>query len=233
MDLSQLGTCKTLTIAKDDTVLLDGGGDSASIEERCESIRDAIELSTSEYEKDKLKERLAKLSGGVAVIKVGGASEVEVNEVKDRLNDALNATQAALEEGIVPGGGVALLLAGKKLETLKLDNFDQQVGVDTIKAAIRQPCIQIAQNAGEEGAVVVQNLLTGDESSKGFNAATGQYVDMIATGIIDPTKVVRTALADAASVASLMTTTETCIAEEMDKEETGRPMSPYEQAGLR
>merc|ERR1719161_58057 len=132
--------------------MLEGGGSASSIEERCEGIRDAIDSTTSEYEKDKLKERLAKLSGGVAVLKVGGASEIEVNEVKDRLNDALNATKAALEEGIVPGGGTALLLSSKKLDELKLDNLDQQVGVDAIKAALKQPTIQIAQNAGEEGA---------------------------------------------------------------------------------
>jgi chaperonin GroEL len=142
--------------------MLDGAGSPAAIEERCETIRDAIEASTSEYEKDKMKERLAKLSGGVAVIKVGGASEVEVGEVKDRLNDALNATKAALEEGIVPGGGTALLYASAKLEDLKLDNLDQQVGVDAIKAALKQPCIQFAQNAGEVGAVVVQSLLYGE-----------------------------------------------------------------------
>merc|ERR1719401_1634282 len=147
VQINQLGTVGSATITKDDTVLLDGSGAKAAIDERSEAIRDAIELSTSEYEKDKLKERLAKLSGGVAVIKVGGASEVEVNEVKDRLNDALCATKAALEEGIVPGGGTALLRASMKLEALKVQNFDQQVGVDTIKAALKQPCIQIAENA--------------------------------------------------------------------------------------
>merc|ERR1719235_1322798 len=231
--VDHLGTAKTVTIAKDDTVILDGAGTKDSIEERCEAIRDSIEATSSEYEKDKLKERLAKLSGGVAVIKVGGASEVEVNEVKDRLNDALCATRAALEEGIVPGGGVALLLATKKLDGLKLESFDQQVGVDTIKAAIKQPCIQIAQNAGEEGAVVVRNVLKAEGASHGFNAASGEYVDMVKAGIIDPTKVVRTALADAASVASLMTTTEACIADDITKEEGQRPLSPYEQAGLR
>merc|ERR1719401_3003826 len=153
LQITQLGTVGSATITKDDTVLLDGSGNKGAIDERCEAIRDAIELSTSEYEKDKLKERLAKLSGGVAVIKVGGASEVEVNEVKDRLNDALCATKAALEEGIVPGGGTALMRASMKLDELKLDNLDQQVGVDAIKAALRQPCIQIAENAGAEGAV--------------------------------------------------------------------------------
>jgi chaperonin GroEL len=232
--MEQLGTCASVTIAKDDTIMLDGAGPADAIEERCEMIRDAIEASTSEYEKDKMKERLAKLSGGVAVIKVGGASEIEVGEVKDRLNDALNATQAALEEGIVPGGGTALLYAGLKLQDLKLDNLDQQVGVDAIKVALRQPCIQIAANAGEEGAVVVQNLLQNPTTSMGFNAQTGEYVDMIKAGIIDPTKVVRTALSDAASVASLMTTTEAIIADEVEPPKDGeRKPSPYEQAGMR
>jgi len=216
IQVSMLGTAKTVTIAKDDTVLLDGMGDKAAIEERCGQIRDAIENTTSEYEKDKLKERLAKLSGGVAVIKVGGASEVEVNEIKDRLNDALNATKAALEEGIVPGGGAALLRATAKLQGLKLDNLDQQVGVDAIKAALKQPCIQIATNAGEEGAVVVQTLMKSDNPLLGFDAQSGEYVDMIKAGIIDPTKVVRTALADAASVATLMTTTEAIVADEIE-----------------
>jgi len=233
LQITQLGSVKTATITKDDTVLLDGTGDKAKINERCEQIRDAIENTTSEYEKDKLKERLAKLAGGVAVIKVGGASEVEVNEVKDRLNDALCATKAALEEGIVPGGGTALLYAARKLDSLKLDNLDQQVGVDAIKAALSQPCVQIAKNAGEEGAVVVQTLLKDMVLSQGFNAQTGQYVDMIKEGIIDPTKVVRTALADAASVASLMTTTEAVIAEEVETKDGERKLSPYEQAGLR
>jgi chaperonin GroEL len=230
--IEQLGSVKTLTIGKDDTIMLDGAGSPEAIEERCESIRDSIEASTSEYEKDKMKERLAKLSGGVAVIKVGGASEVEVGEVKDRLNDALNATKAALEEGIVPGGGTALLYASAKLGDLKLDNLDQQVGVDAIKAALKQPCIQIAKNAGEEGAVVVQTILKGESRSLGFNAQTGEYVDMVKAGIIDPTKVVRTALSDAASVASLMTTTEAIIAEEVEKSADTK-LNPYEQAGMR
>jgi chaperonin GroEL len=227
--LEQLGSAKTVTIAKDDTVMLGGAGSKAAIEDRCEAIRDSIEGSTSEYEKDKMKERLAKLSGGVAVIKVGGSSEIEVNEVKDRLNDALNATKAALEEGIVPGGGTALLNAARELEDLKLDSLDQQVGVDAIKAAIRQPCWQIAKNAGVEGSVVVQTLLKEENTSIGFNAQTGEYVDMVKAGIIDPTKVVRTALADAASVSSLMTTTEAVIADEV--EEGAVKLNPYEQAG--
>jgi len=234
LQVSDLGQAKTVTITKDDTVMLDGAGEKAAIEERCESIRDTIEASASTYEQDKMKERLAKLSGGVAVIKVGGASEVEVNEVKDRLNDALCATRAALEEGIVPGGGTALLYAAARLDALKLDSFDQQIGVNAIKAALTQPCMQIMQNAGEEGAVVVQKLQKDMKPSMGFNAQTGQFVDMIKEGIIDPTKVVRTALADAVSVASLMTTTEAVIADELEEKAGGeRPLSPYEQAGAK
>lgn len=232
MKLEQLGQAKSITISKEDTVILDGKGTAASIDERAEAIRDAIDTTASVYEKDKLKERLAKLKGGVAVIKVGGASEVEVNEVKDRLNDALCATKAALEEGIVPGGGSALLYAARKLKAIKLENLDQQVGVDAIHAALKQPCIQIAQNAGEEGAVVVQTLQQEANLSRGFNAATGEYVDMIQAGIIDPTKVVRTALADAVSVASLMTTTEAIIAEEVeDGAGPQEKLNPYEQSG--
>merc|ERR1712064_14366 len=216
LTLESLGTAKRVSISKDESVILDGYGEKSLIEERCEQIRSAIEGSSSEYEKDKLKERLAKISGGVAVIKVGGASEVEVGEIKDRLNDALNATKAALEEGIVSGGGTALLRASKKLDGLKLENLEQQVGVDAIKAALKRPCMQIASNAGEEGAVVVAEILKSEDKNYGFNAATGEYVDLIKTGIIDPTKVVRTALADAASVATLMTTTEAIIAEEVE-----------------
>merc|ERR1719188_1440519 len=228
LKVEQLGEAKKVTITKDDTIILDGSGEKSAIESRCENIRSAIEASTSEYEKDKMKERLTKLSGGVAVIKVGGASEVEVNEVKDRLNDALNATKAALEEGIVPGGGTALLNATKKLEGLKVENFDQQVGVDTIKNALKMPCVQIAVNAGAEGAVVVQTLYTQDNLSLGYNAASAEYVDMIKVGIIDPTKVVRTALENAASVASLMTTTECIIAEEVEAKAGDQPAaSPY------
>jgi len=231
--LGQLGTAKSISITKDDTVILDGAGDKASIEDRCEVIRQAIELTTSEYEKDKMKERLAKLTGGVAVIKVGGASEVEVNEVKDRLNDALNATKAALEEGIVPGGGTALLHASKKLESLDLGNIDQNVGRDILKAAMKMPCMTIANNAGNEGSVVVQTLLKEADTNMGFNAATGEYVNMIDVGIIDPKLVCRTALIDASSVAGMMITTECAIAEELDEEKlSSRPLSPYEQAGL-
>jgi chaperonin GroEL len=231
--LGQLGTAKSISITKDDTVILDGAGSKESIEDRCEVIRQAIELTTSEYEKDKMKERLAKLTGGVAVIKVGGASEVEVNEVKDRLNDALNATKAALEEGIVPGGGTALLHASKKLESLDLGNIDQNVGRDILRAALKVPCMTISNNAGNEGSVVVQTLLKETDYNQGFNAATGSYVNMIESGIIDPKLACRTALIDASSVAGMMITTECAIAEELDEDKLStRPMSPYEQAGM-
>ena len=218
VDFSVLGTCKSVSVTKDDSIILGGAGSASELESRCEAIRDAIEASSSEYEKDKLKERLAKLSGGVAVIKIGGSSEVEVSEVKDRLNDALNATKAAVEEGIIPGGGVALLRASQRLAELKVENFDQKIGVDIVKNAIQMPCKTISENAGVDGAVVVQNILAVDVYSHGFNAQTGEYVDMIKAGIVDPTKVIRTALADASSVASLMTTTE-CVIVDMPKEE--------------
>jgi len=219
-DPEVLGSAKTIEVTKDDTVILDGSGGQAEIQARCEQIQAAVEGTSSEWERDKLKERLAKLSGGVAVIKVGGASEVEVSEVKDRLNDALNATRAAVEEGIVPGGGVALLYASKQLEGLDLGSFDRNVGVDIIRQAMQVPLMSIAQNAGKEGAVVVQHLLKQSDDKLGYNAQTGEYVDMITSGIIDPTKVVRCALADAASVASLMTTTE-CLVTEIPEENKG------------
>merc|ERR1719502_1315184 len=195
VDISALGQAKKISLTKDDTVILEGAGDESDVKERCEQIRDTIASTTSEYEKDKLKERLAKLSGGVAVIKVGGSSEVEVGEVKDRLTDALCATRAAVEEGIVPGGGTALLYASKKLEGMDLGNFDQNVGKDIVKQAIRVPIMSIAHNAGKEGAVIVEALLKQDSDTKGYNAQSGEYVDMISAGIIDPTKVVRCALA--------------------------------------
>jgi len=220
-DPSVLGTAKSVTMTKDDTVILDGAGGQEGIRARCEQIQAAIEVTTSEYERDKLRERLAKLSGGVAVIKVGGASEVEVQEVKDRLNDALNATKAAVEEGIVPGGGVALLHCSKALEAMDLGNFDQNVGKDIIKQALRVPIMSIVQNAGKEGVVVVEHLLKQGDETTGYNAQSGEYVDMIGSGIIDPTLVVRHALADAASVASLMTTTEAVVAEIPEEKKEG------------
>jgi chaperonin GroEL len=213
--LDQLGSCRKITVSRDDTIILDGDGDKSLIEERCELLREALSSNSSSYEKEKIQERLAKLSGGVAVIKVGGASEVEVGEKKDRIDDALNATRAAVEEGIVPGGGMALLYATQGLANVKVENQDQRVGVEIVRRALQVPAKSIIDNSGMEGAVVIGKLLEdakGDEHcSRGMNAATGQYVDMIQAGIIDPTKVVRTALTDASGVASLMTTTEAMI----------------------
>lgn len=210
-----LGSCKKLTVTKNDTVVLDGAGDKAGITERCELIRSSIETTKSDYEREKLQERLAKLAGGVAVIKVGGASEVEVNEKKDRVVDALNATRAAVEEGIVPGGGKALLYCSTKLAEVaknKATNLDQRIGVEIIERALRAPLSTIVQNAGEEGAVVVGELIKEDVAVEwGYNAQTGEYVDMFAAGIIDPSKVTRTGIVDAASVAGLLTTSEAMI----------------------
>ncbi|XP_016472740.1 chaperonin CPN60-2, mitochondrial [Nicotiana tabacum] len=225
VELDMLGKCKKVTISKDDTVVLDGAGEKKAIEERCEQIRSAIELSTSDYDKEKLQERLAKLSGGVAVLKVGGASELEVGEKKDRVTDALNATKAAVEEGIVPGGGVALLYASKELDNLPTANFDQKIGVQIIQNALKTPVHTIASNAGVEGAVVVGKLLEQDDPDLGYDAAKGEYVDMVKSGIIDPLKVIRTALVDAASVSSLLTTTEAVVVE-LPKDETPSPAMP-------
>ncbi|XP_042411021.1 chaperonin CPN60-2, mitochondrial-like [Zingiber officinale] len=213
VELEMLGACKKVTISKDDTVILHGLGDKQAIEERSQQIRSAIELSTSDYDKEKLQERLAKLSGGVAVLKIGGASELEVGEKKDRVTDALNATKAAVEEGIVPGGGVALLYASKDLDKLPTANFDQKIGVQIIQNALKSPVHTIASNAGAEGAVVVGKLLEQDNVDLGYDAAKGDYVDMVKAGIIDPLKVIRTALVDAASVSSLLTTTEAVVVE--------------------
>jgi len=211
--LNMLGQAKKVTIDKDNTTIVDGAGDAGDIKARVEQIRAQIETTTSDYDREKLQERLAKLAGGVAVIKVGGASEVEVKERKDRVDDALHATRAAVEEGIVPGGGTALLYATKSLDGLKGENDDQTRGVDIVRQAIMAPVRQIATNAGFDGAVVSGNLLREDDESQGFNAATDTYENLAAAGVIDPTKVVRTALQDAASVAGLLITTEAAIAE--------------------
>jgi chaperonin GroEL len=221
-----LGSAKKVQVTKDDTLVLGGGGSQSDIQERVQLIRDQIGQTTSEWDKEKLQERLAKLSGGVAVIKVGGASEVEVGEKKDRIDDALNATRAAVQEGIVPGGGVALLYGTQALDDVKVENPDQAHGVAIVKQALRAPAVAIAKNAGYQGDVIVGKLLEmaagkGVSYTQGFNAATGQFVDMLKAGIIDPTKVVRTALVDAASVASLMTTTEAAITDLPKKEEGG------------
>lgn len=214
-ELHHLGSCKKLSVTKNDTVILDGAGDKDGITERCELIRSSIETTKSDYEREKLQERLAKLAGGVAVIKVGGASEVEVNEKKDRVVDALNATRAAVEEGIVPGGGKALLYCSTKLADVakeKAVNLDQRIGVEIIERALRAPLSTIVKNAGEEGAVVVGELLKDSVPvEKGYNAQTGEYCDMYESGIIDPSKVTRTGLVDAASVAGLLTTSEAMI----------------------
>ncbi|KAM3231144.1 hypothetical protein ACQJBY_061355 [Aegilops geniculata] len=219
---NMLGTCKKVTISKDDTVILDGAGDKKAIEERAELLRSSIEQCTSDYDKEKIQERLAKLSGGVAVLKIGGASEAEVGEKKDRVTDALNATKAAVEEGIVPGGGVALLYASKDLDKLPTANFDQKIGVQIIQNALKTPVHTIATNAGVEGAVIVGKLLEQENTDLGYDAAKGEYVDMVKAGIIDPLKVIRTALVDAASVSSLMTTTEAIIVE-IPKEDRAAP----------
>ncbi len=211
--LGMLGEAKRVTIDKDNTTIVDGAGNEADIKARVSEIRTQIDATTSDYDREKLQERLAKLAGGVAVIKVGGASEVEVKERKDRVDDALHATRAAVEEGIVPGGGTALLYASKALEGLKGANDDQTRGIDIVRKAILAPIRQIAENAGHDGAVVSGNLLREGDETQGFNAATDTYENLVAAGVIDPTKVVRTALQDAASVAGLLITTEAAIAD--------------------
>jgi chaperonin GroEL len=211
--LGMLGQAKKVTIDKDNTTIVDGAGDSEQIKGRVEQIRAQIETTTSDYDREKLQERLAKLAGGVAVIKVGGATEVEVKEKKDRVDDALHATRAAVEEGIVPGGGTALLYATKALEGLTGANEDQTRGIDIIRRALQSPVRQIAQNAGHDGAVVAGKLMDAKDEKLGFNAQTDAYEDLVKAGVVDPTKVVRTALQDAASVAGLLITTEATIAE--------------------
>ena len=211
--LDMLGQAKKVVITKDDTTIVDGAGKKADIQARVAQIRQQIEDTTSDYDREKLQERLAKLAGGVAIIKVGGATEMEVRERKDRVDDALNATRAAVEEGIVPGGGVALLRALKALDSLKGANEDQKVGINIVRKALQSPLRQIAENAGEDGAVVVGKILDKDEYAYGYNAATGEYGNLVKQGVIDPAKVVRTALQDAASVAGLLITTEAMVAE--------------------
>ena len=216
--LDMLGTAKRVEITKDDTTIIDGAGNKDDIAGRVAQIRKEIEQTTSDYDREKLQERLGKLSGGVAVIKVGGASEVEVKERKDRIDDALHATRAAVREGIVAGGGAALLYATKALENLKTDNQDQNVGIDIIRKALQAPLRQIAENAGVDGAVVAGKLLESKDTNFGYNAQANEYVDMLKTGIVDPTEVVRTALQDAASVGGLLITTEAMVTEIPEKE---------------
>jgi chaperonin GroEL len=211
--IGMLGRAKKVIIDKDNTTVVDGAGARSDIDARVAQIRAQIETTTSDYDREKLRERVAKLAGGVAVIRVGGATEVEVKEKKDRVDDALHATRAAVEEGILPGGGIPLLRALKALGGLKAANDDQQSGIDIVRRALRAPARQIADNAGEDGAFIVGKLLESEEYNWGFNAATGQYEDLVGSGVIDPAKVVRTALQDAASVASLLITTEALVAE--------------------
>ena len=216
--LDMLGTAKRIEVTKDDTTIIDGAGDKEEIKARAAQIKQEIEVTKSEYDREKLNERLGKLSGGVAVIKVGGASEVEVKEKKDRIDDALNATRAAVKEGVVAGGGVALLYASKVLDKLDPQNEDQKAGINIIRKAIQAPIRQIAENAGVDGAVIVGKLLESQDTNFGYNAQRGEYTDMIKSGIVDPTKVVRTALQDAASVGGLLITTEAMVTEKPVKE---------------
>ncbi|ABF53788.1 chaperonin GroEL [Sphingopyxis alaskensis] len=221
--VNMLGRAKKVVIDKDNTTIVDGVGARTDIDARIAQIRQQIDTTTSDYDREKLQERLAKLAGGVAVIRVGGATEVEVKERKDRVDDALHATRAAVEEGILPGGGIALLRALKALDGLKAANDDQQSGIDIVRRALRAPARQIADNAGEDGAWIVGKLLESSDYNWGFNAATGEYEDLVKAGVIDPAKVVRTALQDAASVAALLITTEALVAE-LPKEEKAAPM---------
>jgi chaperonin GroEL len=214
--LTMLGQAKRITINKDNTTIVDGNGTRKNIEARVGAIRQQIETTTSDYDREKLQERLAKLAGGVAVIKVGGATEIEVKERKDRVDDALHATRAAVEEGIVPGGGTALLYAAKALDGCKGENDDQTRGIDIVRKALQSPLRQIAENAGHDGAVVAGKLIDANDETRGFNAQTEVYENLVTAGVIDPTKVVRTALQDAASVAGLLITTEASIAEIAD-----------------
>ncbi|PAL20441.1 chaperonin GroEL [Sphingopyxis sp. GW247-27LB] len=229
--LNMLGQAKRVTIDKDNTTIVDGAGDAETIKGRVEQIRAQIETTTSDYDREKLQERLAKLAGGVAVIKVGGASEVEVKERKDRVDDALHATRAAVEEGIVPGGGTALLYATKALDGLTGSNEDQTRGIDIIRRALQAPVRQIAENAGFDGAVVAGKLFDQSNTSHGFNAATDEYEDLVKAGVIDPTKVVRTALQDAASVAGLLITTEAAVSE-LPEDKPAMPMGGGGMGGM-
>ncbi len=223
ISLKDLGTAKKVTVDKDNTTIVDGGGTRNALEGRVKQIRAQIDETTSDYDREKLQERLAKLIGGVAVINVGAATEAEMKEKKARVEDALNATRAAVEEGIVPGGGVAFIRAMKALENLKMDS-EEQMGVNLIRRALEEPVRQIANNAGFEGSIVVQKVLDG-KGNLGFNAETGEYEDMIKSGIIDPTKVARFALQNAASVAGLLMTTEAMVAEKPEEKKTSAP--PY------
>jgi chaperonin GroEL len=219
--LDMMGTAKRVNITKEETTIVDGAGKKKDIEARCNQIRAQVEETTSDYDSEKLQERLAKLAGGVAVVRVGGSTEVEVKERKDRVDDAMHATRAAVEEGIIPGGGSALIYAGRGLAKLSPANDDQAVGVNIVRKAIQAPARQIAENAGEDGSVIVGKMLESKDTNWGFDAQEGKFRDLVKAGIIDPTKVVRTALQNAASVAGLLVTTEAMVA---DKPEPKSPM---------
>jgi len=220
--IDMLGRAKKVTVDKENTTIVEGAGEKKAIDGRIAQIKKQIEETDSDYDREKLQERLAKLAGGVAVIKVGAATESEMKEKKARVEDALHATKSAVEEGIVPGGGVALLRASKALDNLKLEG-DQKIGVQIVKKAIEEPAKLIAQNAGYDGSIII-NKLKEEKQNVGFNAAKGEWVDMFKAGIIDPTKVVRTALQNAASIASLLITTETLVAEKPEEEKKGMGM---------
>jgi chaperonin GroEL len=221
--IEMLGTAKKVMITKEETTIVEGAGKKEDIQGRCSQIRAQVDETSSDYDREKLQERLAKLAGGVAVIRVGGATETEVKEKKDRVEDAMHATRAAVEEGVVPGGGVALLYAAKVLDDLKPADDDQRVGIDIVRRALQAPVRQIIANAGGDGAVIVGKLLDANDPNRGFDAQKEEYVDMFKAGIIDPTKVVRTALQDAASVAGLLVTTECMVAEKPEKKSAGMP----------
>jgi chaperonin GroEL len=221
--LNMLGKAKRVLIEKENTTIVEGSGKKQDIVGRCNQIRAQAEETTSDYDREKLQERLAKLAGGVAVIRVGGASEVEVKERKDRVDDALHATRAAVEEGVVAGGGVPLARASLILSKLKADNDDQRFGIEIVRKALQTPLRQIVENAGEDGAVIAGKILDRDEYNWGFDAQTGEFKDLVKAGIVDPTKVVRTALQDAASVAGLLVTTEAMVAEKAEKKTPAMP----------
>jgi chaperonin GroEL len=230
--INMLGRAKKVMIEKENTTIVSGAGKKADIQARIAQIKAQIEETTSDYDREKLQERLAKLAGGVAVIRVGGATEVEVKERKDRVDDAMHATRAAVEEGILPGGGVALLRAGRVLDKLKGENEDQRHGIEMVKKAISWPARQIAINAGEDGSVVVGKIQDKDTYAYGFDAQSGEFGNLVSKGIIDPTKVVRTALQDAASIAGLLITTEAMVAELPKKQSSAPPMPGGGMGGM-
>jgi chaperonin GroEL len=230
--IQMLGKAKKVSIDKDNTTLVGGAGKKTEIEGRCNQIRAQIEETTSDYDREKLQERLAKLAGGVAVIKVGGATEIEVKERKDRVDDAMHATRAAVEEGVVAGGGVALLYASNALAKLKGENDDQRVGVEIVRKALQWPVRQIAENAGRDGAVVAGKLLESKSVTYGYDAQADDFTDLVKAGIVDPTKVVRTALQDAASVAGLLITTEAMVADRPEPKEHSHAMPPGGMGGM-